>query len=203
MVNYQQGKIYKIVNSVNDVVYVGSTCEPLSRRMANHRAQAKFKPGGALHRAMIELGSDKFRIILVEDYPCSSKSHLEAREFQITSDLKRAGTELYNLLIDGKLSIPRSEETRKKMSENSGMLGKTGAAHGRFKCGSVSFNSKKSHWMFQWYENLKKTSKYFSVKKYGAEAAHGLVLAFQDEIYPKEPEDDSEFICELKQKINS
>ena len=35
MVNYQLGKIYKIV--AGDLMYIGSTCEPtLSRRLTNH-----------------------------------------------------------------------------------------------------------------------------------------------------------------------
>ena len=37
MVNYQQGKIYKIVCNMTGMVYVGSTCEQrLSQRLARH-----------------------------------------------------------------------------------------------------------------------------------------------------------------------
>ena len=37
MVNYQLGKIYKIVDLDSNKCYVGSTCEPtLARRLANH-----------------------------------------------------------------------------------------------------------------------------------------------------------------------
>jgi len=37
MVNYQLGKIYKIVDNTNENVYIGSTCEPtLARRLAKH-----------------------------------------------------------------------------------------------------------------------------------------------------------------------
>ena len=37
MVNYQLGKIYKIVDNTNGNIYIGSTCEPtLARRLSNH-----------------------------------------------------------------------------------------------------------------------------------------------------------------------
>jgi hypothetical protein len=42
MVNYQLGKIYKIVCRTTGEVYIGSTCEPtLARRLASHRHNFK------------------------------------------------------------------------------------------------------------------------------------------------------------------
>ena len=42
MVNYQLGKIYKIVCRITGEVYVGSTCETtLARRLAAHRNHCK------------------------------------------------------------------------------------------------------------------------------------------------------------------
>ena len=39
MVNYQLGKIYKIVCNKTGLIYVGSTCEPtLARRLVKHKA---------------------------------------------------------------------------------------------------------------------------------------------------------------------
>ncbi len=38
--DYANGEIYKVLNSINDGVYVGSTCQPLSKRMTEHRARA-------------------------------------------------------------------------------------------------------------------------------------------------------------------
>ena len=35
--NYQNGKIYCIRNYVDDDIYIGSSCQPLSKRMAWHR----------------------------------------------------------------------------------------------------------------------------------------------------------------------
>ena len=37
MVNYQNGKIYKIINQSNDIVYIGSTTQALSHRYTKHK----------------------------------------------------------------------------------------------------------------------------------------------------------------------
>ena len=41
MPGYSKGKIYKILNTIDDEIYVGSTCETLSQRMARHRSDMK------------------------------------------------------------------------------------------------------------------------------------------------------------------
>jgi len=43
MVNYQLGKIYKIVDNTNGNIYIGSTCEPtLARRLSQHCGEYRF-----------------------------------------------------------------------------------------------------------------------------------------------------------------
>lgn len=79
MVNYQNGKIYKIVLDECDEIYVGSTTKTLSQRMSSHRAEAKKTPIPA-HSFINEYGWDKAHIILIEDYPCERKEQLNARE---------------------------------------------------------------------------------------------------------------------------
>lgn len=62
-----QGTIYKIINNNNSKVYVGSTVKKLNHRMNEHKADAKRKGGTSkLHRAMNELGFDKFVIHPIE-----------------------------------------------------------------------------------------------------------------------------------------
>ena len=36
-INYQESKIYKIYNTINDGIYVGSTTQKLCERMRDHR----------------------------------------------------------------------------------------------------------------------------------------------------------------------
>ena len=44
MNKYEHSKIYKIVNDVDDMVYVGSTIKPLDKRWLTHLIDYKRRP---------------------------------------------------------------------------------------------------------------------------------------------------------------
>ena len=77
---YQNGKIYKLLNSETDDVYVGSTAQKLSKRMTNHRTKLKSGRILKLYEKMREIGEDKFYIELIEEYPCQNSEQLLKRE---------------------------------------------------------------------------------------------------------------------------
>ena len=83
MVNYQKGKIYKIVCNKSNLVYYGSTTkEYLTQRLVQHRTHYKMFLDGKC-RFMTSyriLENNDFDIILVELYPCNSKDELQKRE---------------------------------------------------------------------------------------------------------------------------
>ena len=87
MINYQNGKIYKIINETNDIVYIGSTVNSLSRRYSSH----KYK-------------SPNNKIILIENYACNSKEELCRKEQEIIEE--------HNNLLNIKKAY-RSEEELK------------------------------------------------------------------------------------------
>lgn len=83
MPNYENGKIYKIMNDENDRIYVGSTTVKLSERLSGHRRHKKrFELGTLKHGCssfqLLELLGVK--IILIESYPCQTVEELLARE---------------------------------------------------------------------------------------------------------------------------
>ena len=82
MPNYKNGRIYKICNNVNNLIYIGSTTLPLSKRMAVHRTYSKNKyyKDMKLYKYIHELGIHNFSIILIENYPCCNKEQLLQRE---------------------------------------------------------------------------------------------------------------------------
>lgn len=83
MVNYQLGKIYKIVDLDSNKCYVGSTCEPtLARRLAKHVGDYKqyLKGKGKYISSYIVLAQDDYDIVLLENYPCNNKDELHSRE---------------------------------------------------------------------------------------------------------------------------
>ena len=81
MNRYSQGKIYKIWNTVDSEIYVGSTCKnTLAERMAQHRSNFKLGVQYKLYQHMRTVGVDNFHIELIQSYPCNSKDELCARE---------------------------------------------------------------------------------------------------------------------------
>ena len=80
--DYRNGKIYCVRNKITNDIYVGSTCQPLSKRMAKHRSDKTrdVKNHLTLYPKMNELGEESFYIELIEEYPCENNDQLRARE---------------------------------------------------------------------------------------------------------------------------
>jgi hypothetical protein len=86
---YAKGKIYKLVNNVDNEFYVGSTCDSLARRKGGHKlASVKKKHRKVYHHINNIGGFDNIDIILIETYPCNSKDELNARERYWIEELK-------------------------------------------------------------------------------------------------------------------
>jgi len=72
---YSQGKIYKLYTKEGDECYIGSTIQPLWRRLQVH----KYPTNQCRSRELFE----KYKCIeieLLEEYPCNTRYELEARE---------------------------------------------------------------------------------------------------------------------------
>ena len=80
MRNFQNGKIYKITNDFNDSIYIGSTCDTLEKRMIRHKMDKQKYPNRLLYKLMNDIGFSRFRIDLLENFPCSDKYELLQRE---------------------------------------------------------------------------------------------------------------------------
>ena len=62
--NYKNGIIYKIVNNVDNMVYVGSTTTKLCYRMAVHRCNMRNNNNATLYKHMRKIGIDNFKSYL-------------------------------------------------------------------------------------------------------------------------------------------
>jgi hypothetical protein len=80
--DYKNGRIYKITSDSTNKIYIGSTCQPLSKRMTTHRNTYKCflngKGNNITSFELIKLGDAI--ITLIELFPCESKEQLHARE---------------------------------------------------------------------------------------------------------------------------
>ena len=104
MVNYQNGKIYKIEDVGGNMCYIGSTTKDfLSKRMAEHRSKYQiWKSDPTNIKITVFNIFERYdiincRIVLLELFPCGSKDQLTSRE----ADHIRT-TECVNKVIPGR-----------------------------------------------------------------------------------------------------
>ena len=82
---YKNGTIYRITDIAYTKCYIGSTIEPLPRRMAKHRTNYKNIYNGKSNLFITsydlfnEYGIKNCKIELIEYFPCNNKVELTAR----------------------------------------------------------------------------------------------------------------------------
>ncbi len=112
--DFAKGKIYKITNDLNDDIYVGSTCDTLVRRYQHHKSDMKKEKTQniRLYKLMNEIGFERFRIQLIEDYPSEDLYHLRQREGYW---IRQIGT--LNMKIDDRTKTEYHHEYYQKHKE--------------------------------------------------------------------------------------
>jgi hypothetical protein len=101
---YQNGKLFKVVNSDFSDCWVGGTVQPLSAKMADFRRHFKNEPhrlGKRLHQFLETYGVQNCSIVLIQECPCSSLEELFAKKCEYVES-----NECYN-----KVPIPRTPES--------------------------------------------------------------------------------------------
>ena len=121
MVNYNNGKIYKIepiVDHLEDEIYVGSTTKKyLSQRMDNHRSSYKLWTDGKTNNFTVfdlfnKYGIDNCKIYLLESVNANSKDELLAREGYYIRSLK-----CVNRKIEGRTAKEYRKDNKDKITE--------------------------------------------------------------------------------------
>ena len=112
--DFNKGKIYKITNDYNDEVYIGSTCNTISRRFIQHKAASiteKYQ-NIPLYKIMNEIGFERFRIELIEEYQCTDKYELRQKEGHF---IREIGT--LNKIIAGRTKKEHRQENKERIQE--------------------------------------------------------------------------------------
>ena len=114
MPNYSNGKIYTIRSYKSDEVYVGSTTQTLSIRMAKHRTGYKaFMNGTGKYVSSFEiLKYNDAYIELVILNPCNSKTELDAVEGKYIREM-----DCVNKRIEGRTSKQYYIDNKVKIKE--------------------------------------------------------------------------------------
>jgi hypothetical protein len=79
---FSKSKIYKIVNDVDDCIYIGSTILPLGVRFSKHKNKFKKNTETQTKAKLLfeNYGLKNCHIELIENYPCISRKELCYRE---------------------------------------------------------------------------------------------------------------------------
>lgn len=85
---YNNSKVYKLVNDCDDEVYVGSTTEPLHKRLYKHKQKSKLCPDRRVYQHILNVGWDTVHIVLIESFSCNSKEELLRRERHYIDELR-------------------------------------------------------------------------------------------------------------------
>lgn len=119
------GYIYKFTNKVNNKVYIGKTCNTLSRRYSQHKYKAKADPEYCyFYRAINKYGIENFNFEAIDTATAKTKEELS----NILSELEAKYIALYDShnrekgynLTDGGEGCPGiivSDETKQKYIE--------------------------------------------------------------------------------------
>lgn len=80
--DYKNSKIYRIVCNETGETYIGSTTQPLTKRLSKHKTNYKQFLQGKYHfvTSFNILQNNNYDIVLIEEFPCENKSQLHARE---------------------------------------------------------------------------------------------------------------------------
>lgn len=71
------GFIYKIINDINDKIYVGMTRYTIENRWKEHKINYRYK-NTHLYSAMKKYGIEHFKILLIEECPIDKLIEREA-----------------------------------------------------------------------------------------------------------------------------
>ncbi len=80
--NFKNAKIYKITNNCNNEIYIGSTCDSLSKRFSSHKCAAieGKNQNRPFYKLINELGIECFRIDLIEEWEANDKQEIRQIE---------------------------------------------------------------------------------------------------------------------------
>tara|TARA_R110000751_G_scaffold305191_1_gene421362 strand:- start:485 stop:922 length:438 start_codon:yes stop_codon:yes gene_type:complete len=110
MKNYQLGKIYRLFCLDNNLVYIGSTVQPLNSRYSQHKKDFNDKNIIRYSQSKYLFGSsNEVKIELIEEYPCNNSKELNRREGEYIKNMN-----CINKYIAGRTKDEYYQDTRLK-----------------------------------------------------------------------------------------
>ena len=159
MNKFENGKIYKIVDNVSDMVYIGSTCKTLQHRLKQHEVHYKLFKAGKNHFVTVFkiLENSDYKIELVENHPCANRQELNMREGTIMKKLKNEKLNVVNRCIAGQTQKESADQYR---HNNRNLINEKQKQKHNCACGGKFINAHKSQ-----HEKTKKHCQYINNSK--------------------------------------
>ena len=87
--DFKNVKIYKIYKDINDVIYIGSTCDTLSKCMSKFRTKSKSRVNWSYDKfyMMIRSSYINCKIELIENFPCNNADELICKKNKVIDRL--------------------------------------------------------------------------------------------------------------------
>ena len=80
------GKIYKLYVEDEKWFYMGcTTVKSIKKRLNQHKQRANLCPDNKMYKILNDIGWDKVKIILLEEYICNTKKELQRKENEYIS----------------------------------------------------------------------------------------------------------------------
>jgi len=117
--NYQNAKIYKIVDNASNAIYIGSTCKTLDQRLKQHENNYKcFKAGKYSFVTVFKiLENEDYKIEFIKLYPCNTKQELNIQEGCIIKQFRNDKLNIVNKYVAGQ-TIKESKEQYRQNNRN-------------------------------------------------------------------------------------
>jgi group I intron endonuclease len=117
MIDYQKGKIYKITNKENGLIYIGCTISSLKKRFSEHLYRCfKTDYKSKLYNSMKKYGQENFTIELIEECDLSIIYETEKKYIKQYDSYTNGLNSTFG--GEGCLGYTHSPEIRQKISKN-------------------------------------------------------------------------------------
>ncbi len=122
--NYQNGKMYKIVDNTSDMIFIVSTCKTLEQRLKAHEKDyKKFKATKNYFVTSFKIfENNDYKIELIKLYPCHNRKELEIEKGKIINWFRNDKLNIVNRNIAGQTHkesmAPYCQNNRNLINEN-------------------------------------------------------------------------------------
>ena len=111
MPNYQNGKIYKLTSEETELIYIGSTCNTLKKRLCKHKSVYRTNNKNSTSKQIVKYADVK--IELIENFPCNELIELLFREGEICKNTPNH----CNTQIQGRTMKEYRDDNKEKLKD--------------------------------------------------------------------------------------